>query len=169
MASKVHTSFRKLCQRIHIFLFLSYSFGIETTNTSNAFLHSDNSLENHTRFQTKMSKVYIRFNRQKKRKNHTLWGGTYLHGFHKETSPGRKSKYLRNSVRGPGCPLNASFGRETLKRKELVWRVDNQTVQRPVIKKTFERLSSGSEKGNDFHFSMNVMNGCRLRRELVTI
>ena len=167
VASKVHTSRQKLCQRIRIFLFLSSSFGIETTNT---FLHSGNSLENHTRFQTKMSKVWTVFNRPKKRKKkHTLWGGTYLYGWYKEISPGRKSKYLRNSVRGPGCPLNTSFGRETLKRKELVWRVDNQTVQRPVIKKTFERLSSGSEKGNDFHFSMNVMNGSRLRRELVTI
>ena len=38
-----------------ILLFLSYSFGIETTNT---FMHS---LENHTRFQTKRSKVYTRF------------------------------------------------------------------------------------------------------------
>ena len=41
-----------------IFLFLSYSFGIETINT---FIHSRNSLENHTRFQTKMDKVYTRF------------------------------------------------------------------------------------------------------------
>ena len=35
--------------RIHIFLFLSYSFRIETINT---FTHSRSSLENHTRFQT---------------------------------------------------------------------------------------------------------------------
>ena len=61
----------------------------------------------------KWAKCISVFNRPKKRKSHTLWGGTYLHGFHKETSPGRKSKYLRNSVRGPGCPLNASYGRET--------------------------------------------------------
>ena len=33
--------------RIRIFLFLSYSFGIETINT---FIHSRSSLENHTRF-----------------------------------------------------------------------------------------------------------------------
>ena len=44
--------------RIRIFLFLSYSFGIETINT---FIHSRSSLENHTRFQTKMGKVYTRF------------------------------------------------------------------------------------------------------------
>ena len=44
--------------RIRIFLFLSYSFGTETINT---FVHSRSALENHTRFQTKMSKVYTRF------------------------------------------------------------------------------------------------------------
>ena len=43
--------------RIGIFLFLSYSFGTETINT---FVHSRISLENHTRFQTKMGKVYTR-------------------------------------------------------------------------------------------------------------
>ena len=38
--------------RIRTFLFLSYSFGIETINT---FIHSrSRSLENHTRFQTNM-------------------------------------------------------------------------------------------------------------------
>ena len=42
----------------YLFLFLSYSFGIETIKT---FIHSRNSLENHTRFQIKMGKVYPRF------------------------------------------------------------------------------------------------------------
>ena len=37
------------------------------------------SLENHTRIQTKMGKVYSPF-RPKRRKNHTLWGGTYPQG-----------------------------------------------------------------------------------------
>ena len=36
----------------------SYSLGIETINT---FIHSRSSLKNHTRFQTKMGKVYTRF------------------------------------------------------------------------------------------------------------
>ena len=36
--------------RIRVFLFLSYSFGIETINT---FIHSCSSLDNHTRFQHK--------------------------------------------------------------------------------------------------------------------
>ena len=43
---------------IGIFLFLSYSFGTETINT---IVHSRSSLENHTRFQTKMGKECIRF------------------------------------------------------------------------------------------------------------
>ena len=42
--------------RIHKFLFISYSFGIETINT---FIRSRSSLENHTRFQTKTAKVDI--------------------------------------------------------------------------------------------------------------
>ena len=43
---------------IRIFLFLSYSFGIVTIKM---FIHSRSSLENPTRFQTKMGKVYTRF------------------------------------------------------------------------------------------------------------
>ena len=44
--------------RIRIFLFLSYSFGIKTINT---FIFSRSSPENHTRFQTKMSKSVYPF------------------------------------------------------------------------------------------------------------
>ena len=43
--------------RIRTFLFRSYSFGIETINTS-IHVRSRSSLENHTRFQTKMGKVF---------------------------------------------------------------------------------------------------------------
>ena len=42
----------------YTFLFLSYSFGIEAIKT---FFHTPSSLENHTRFETKNSKVYTRF------------------------------------------------------------------------------------------------------------
>ena len=41
-----------------MFLYLSYLFGMETINT---FKHSCSSLETHTRYQTKMGKVYTRF------------------------------------------------------------------------------------------------------------
>ena len=60
--------------RIRTFLLLSYSFRIETINT---FIHSHSSLENHTRFQTKMDKVYTRF---QTKTDPTRWGGTYLYG-----------------------------------------------------------------------------------------
>ena len=46
-------------------LFLSYLFGIETTNT---FIHSRSSLENHTRFQISMGQVYTRFQTKKAQK-----------------------------------------------------------------------------------------------------
>ena len=38
--------------------FPSYSFGIETTNT---LIHIRSSFVNHTRFQSKMGKIYSRF------------------------------------------------------------------------------------------------------------
>ena len=52
-----------------------YSFGIETINTS-IHVRSRSSHENHTRFQTKMGKV---FSDQKRQKNPTLWAvHTYM-------------------------------------------------------------------------------------------
>ena len=44
--------------QIPIFLFLFYLFGIEPINT---LIHSRKFLQNHTRFQTKMGKVYTHF------------------------------------------------------------------------------------------------------------
>ena len=58
--------------RIRIFLFRSYSFGIETITTT--FISSCSSLENHTRFRTKMGKVYIRFQTKKAQKPYPLMG-----------------------------------------------------------------------------------------------
>ena len=66
--------------RICIFLFSrSYSYGIETINT---FILSLSSIENHTRFQTKVGKSTPVF-RPKRPKIHTLCGGTNLHGLYK--------------------------------------------------------------------------------------
>ena len=39
---------------------------------------------------------------------------------YKGITPGRKSKYLKSSVRGPECPLNASFGRDMHFEKERI-------------------------------------------------
>ena len=55
--------------RIRIFLFLSYSFGIETINT---FIHSHSSRENHARFQTKLGKIYTRLQTKKAQKPYLL-------------------------------------------------------------------------------------------------
>ena len=49
---------KKFFKWIRIFLFLTYSFGIETIKT---FIQSRSSLKNHTQFQTKMGKVYKSF------------------------------------------------------------------------------------------------------------
>ena len=57
-------------------------------NSSNTFIYSRSSLENHTRFQTKMDKVYTRF-QTKKAQNTTLWGGTFLYSWYKEVPPCR--------------------------------------------------------------------------------
>ena len=88
--SKIHTRFRPGCQaemmlsllrlecrqknysipfRIRLFLFLSYSFGIETVNT---FIHSRSSLKNHTQFQTKMGKVCTRFQTKRVQKPYPM-------------------------------------------------------------------------------------------------
>ena len=58
---------------IHMFLFLFYSFGIETINT---FIHSRSCLENHARLQTKMGKVYTCFQSKTAQKSYCL--GRYM-------------------------------------------------------------------------------------------
>ena len=57
--------------RIRTFLLRSYSFGIATINT---FIHSRSSLVNHTRFQTKIGKVFTQ-------------GGVYLFSDRKGPKP----------------------------------------------------------------------------------
>ena len=59
---------------IRIFLFTSYSFGIDTVST---FIHSCKLFENHSRFLTKMDKVCARF-QTKTAQNPALWGDTKL-------------------------------------------------------------------------------------------
>ena len=61
--------------RIRIFLFLSSSFEIETINT---FIRSRSSLESHTRFQTKMGKVYTRLQTKTAQKPHNGTAHTYI-------------------------------------------------------------------------------------------
>ena len=49
--------------------FLSCSFGVETTNI---LIHDRSSLVNHTRFQTKMGKIYTRFQTKTAQKPHQM-------------------------------------------------------------------------------------------------
>ena len=60
---------------------LSFLF-IWNWNDKYVFMPLPNSLENHTRIQTKIGKVYSPF-RPKRCKNHTLWCGTYPLGKYK--------------------------------------------------------------------------------------
>ena len=79
--------------------------------------------------------------------------------------PGRESKYLKNSVRGPECPLNASFVRDMHFEKERIDLKGWYWTKQHKGKHKFGRLSSVNEKEMIFILA----NGCRLRRELVTI
>ena len=49
------------------------------------------SLKNHTRFQTKMGKVYSRFQTKTTQKPTRWGGGTYLHSLYKGVPPGSES------------------------------------------------------------------------------
>ena len=61
-------------------------------------MHTRSSLENHTRFQTKMGKVYTRF-QTKTVQNPTRRGSTYAYGLYKEVPPGLVIK-ARQACRG---------------------------------------------------------------------
>ena len=81
--------------RIRIFPIHSYSFGIEPIDT---FIHSRISLEKHTRFQTKMGKMYTRFQTKTAQKTPTLWGGTHLYSVPKGAPPPPARKAIWHSV-----------------------------------------------------------------------
>ena len=67
---------------IHISLFLSYSFGIETIKM---FIYSCSSLENPTPDQNGLGLILVF--RPKLRKNPTRWGSTYLYVLYKGVPP----------------------------------------------------------------------------------
>ena len=79
--------------------------------------------------------------RPKKCKNHILWVGTF-----KGIFPGKKSRYLKNFVRGPGSPLNASFGRDVHFEKERIDLKGSYWTKQYKGKYKFGRLSSVNEK-----------------------
>ena len=69
--------------RIRIFLFLSYSSGIETIST---FIHSVVPSKTQPDSRPKWAKCIPVF-RPKRRKNPTRWGGTYVYGLYKGVAP----------------------------------------------------------------------------------
>ena len=60
--------------------------------------------------------------------------------------PGKKSRYLKNFVRGPGFPLNASFGRDMHFEKERINLKGSYWTKQYKGKYKFRRLSSVNEK-----------------------
>ena len=76
-----------------ILLFLYYPFGVETTNT---FIRSRGSLENHTRFKTVMVKIYTRFQTKMAQKLNPL-------GRHTRFSPAKATSLMLTK-------RNAAFG-----------------------------------------------------------
>ena len=108
--------------RTCIFLFLSYSFGIETINT---FIHSCSSLENHTRFKTKIGEVYTPFQTKTAQKPYPMgqWGGTYLHSLYKGVSspppPGRLLLLFLTLMKNRLLASQVSLE----KRDSVLWRI----------------------------------------------
>ena len=106
--------------RTCIFLFLSYSFGIETINT---FIHSRSSLENHTRFKTKIGEVYTPFQTKTAQKPYPMgrWGRTYLYSWYKGVSspPGRLMLLSLTMMKNRLLASQVSLE----KRDSVLWRI----------------------------------------------
>ena len=110
--------------RTCIFLFLSYSFGIETINT---FIRSRSSLEKHTRFKTKIGEVYTPVQTKTAQTPYPMgrWGGTYLYSLYKGVSspppppPGRllllSLTLMKNRLLASQVSLE--------KRDSVLWRI----------------------------------------------
>ena len=119
-------AFKKLChhfdqsllrlqqqQKIGIFLFLSFSFGTETINT---FVYSRSALENHTRFQTKMSKLYTRFQTKRAQRS---FGAAHTYIGEYPPGPDNTDSLLACSLDVCHvCPRKSILGG----LEELVWR-----------------------------------------------
>ena len=63
---------------------------------TNTFIHSRSSLENHTWFQTKMGKVYTRFQTKMAQKPYPMGGGTYLYSLYKGVNSPPPPGYKNN-------------------------------------------------------------------------
>ena len=120
-----------------------YSFGIETITT---FIHSHSSLENHTRFQTKMGKVYTRLQTKTAQKPHPRGAAHTCIAYIREFPPGGGTK--RPSRRSPS-------------RREL-------TVHQNFIKESTSTMWS-LDKKNRFTFFLLVTSSLRSNKLVVAI
>ena len=135
--------------QIRIFLFLSFSV---IWNWNDKYVYTlRSSLENHTRFQSKMGKVYTRF-QTKRPKNPTWWGGRYPYGLCKEVIP-RVLKYPPGKQRltwARGCTINALLVNcvleevllgENVEKKEKGYNHKTSSIVLPIVsaKKKFKR------------------------------
>ena len=112
---------QKLCQRIskYFFFFLIHYFGIETTNT---FLYGFFFPRKPLPIQNQNEQSVCPFLDRKSAKTISFGvAHTYVaYSVFKRIFPGRESKYRKNSVRRPECPLNASFVRDMHFEKERI-------------------------------------------------
>ena len=127
-----------------IFLSFLYSFGIETITT---FIHSLSSLENHTRFQTKMEKVYTRLQTKTAQKPHPRGAAHTCIAYIREFSPGEAGT-KRPSRRSPS-------------RREL-------TVHQNFIKESTSTMWP-LDKRNRFTFFLLVTSSLRSNKLVVAI
>ena len=104
----------KLC-RIRILNFLSYSFGIETTNT---LIHNRSSLVNHTRFQRKMGKIFSRFQTKTAQKPYPLGRHIPVWLIQGSTPPGQWGWFC--SLLASPRKLNENFS-ETLQQSRITF------------------------------------------------
>ena len=101
---------------ICIFLFLSCSFRIQTINT---LISSRSSLENHTRFQTKMDKVYTRFQNKTAQKPYPM--GRQISLYKGVPPPGYQSiSYIIESL-GLNVMTQVKFRRICMESSEHNW------------------------------------------------
>lgn len=112
--------------RIRLFFSLSYSFGIQTIKYVPRLRRS---LENHTRFQTKMGKVYTRFHTKRQNGAKTLPAGAGNTGIHRAKCATHANDYALDwrCETGERSPLAARVRACTLslpkfKYQHVVWR-----------------------------------------------
>ena len=100
--------FLKSVRNLHISLLVSYSFGIETIICLYSPVVSSKTILDPKPKWAKSIPVF----RPKRRKNHTLLGGTDLYGLYKGVSPGHKKGFTIRGCGGRRHPCMSLLQRE---------------------------------------------------------